>query len=51
MFWQVHRSTVVNVNAVRSVQRGLSGKLQLQLKARPEKLEVSAAYAHLFRRL
>jgi DNA-binding LytR/AlgR family response regulator len=51
VFWQVHRSTVVNVNAVRSVLRGLSGKLQLQLKGRPEKLEVSAAYAHLFRQL
>jgi DNA-binding LytR/AlgR family response regulator len=51
VFWQVHRGTVVNVNAVRSVLRGVSGKLQLQLKARPEKLEVSASYAHLFKQL
>ncbi len=51
VFWQVHRSTVVNVNAVRSVVRGVAGRLQLQLKARPEKLEVSASYAHLFRQL
>ncbi len=51
VFWQVHRGTVVNVNAVRSVLRGVSGKLQLQLKARPEKLEVSASYAHLFKSL
>ncbi len=51
LFWQVHRGTVVNVNAVRSVVRGVSGKLQLQLKSRPEKLEVSASYAHRFKSL
>jgi DNA-binding LytR/AlgR family response regulator len=51
VFWQVHRGTVVNVNAVRSVQRGVSGKLALQLKQRPERLEVSASYAHLFKQL
>jgi DNA-binding LytR/AlgR family response regulator len=51
LFWQVHRGTVVNVNAVRSVLRGVSGKLALQLKQRPEKLEVSATYAHLFKQL
>jgi hypothetical protein len=36
---------------VRSVQRGVSGKLALQLKLRAEKLEVSATYAHLFKQL
>jgi DNA-binding LytR/AlgR family response regulator len=51
VFWQVHRGTVVNVNAVRSVHRGVSGKLALQLKQRPEQLEVSATYAHLFKQL
>jgi DNA-binding LytR/AlgR family response regulator len=51
VFWQVHRGTVVNVNAVRSVLRGVSGKLALQLKQRPEKLEVSATYAHRFKQL
>jgi len=51
VFWQVHRGTVVNVNAVRSVVRGLSGKLSLQLKQRAEKLEVSASYAHRFKQL
>jgi DNA-binding LytR/AlgR family response regulator len=51
VFWQVHRGTVVNVNAVRSVLRGVSGKLALQLKQRPEKLEVSATYAHRFKSL
>jgi DNA-binding LytR/AlgR family response regulator len=51
VFWQVHRSTIVNVNAVRAVQRTVAGKLLLQLKTRPEKLEVSASYAHRFRQL
>jgi len=51
VFWQVHRGTVVNVNAVRSVIRGVAGKLSLQLKERTEKLEVSASYAHLFKQL
>ena len=45
-FWQVHRSTIVNVQAVKSVSRGLSGKLTISLKARPETLQVSPAYAH-----
>lgn len=51
VFWQVHRGTVVNVNAVRSVVRGVSGKLALQLKQRAEKLEVSATYASRFKQL
>jgi DNA-binding LytR/AlgR family response regulator len=51
VFWQVHRSTVVNINAVRSVVRGLTGRLALQLKQRPEKLEVSETYAHRFKQL
>jgi DNA-binding LytR/AlgR family response regulator len=51
VFWQVHRGTVVNVNAVRSVVRNVAGKMALQLKARPEKIEVSATYAHRFKQL
>jgi DNA-binding LytR/AlgR family response regulator len=51
VFWQVHRSTIVNLNAVRSVARGSAGKLVISLKARPERLEVSAPYAHLFKQL
>lgn len=50
-FWRIHRGTIVNVNAVRSVLRGSAGKLQLQLKARPERLDVSATYAHRFKQL
>jgi DNA-binding LytR/AlgR family response regulator len=51
VFWQIHRGTVVNVNAVRSVARTMAGKLALQLKQRPEKLEVSSSWAHRFKQL
>ena len=50
-FWQVHRSTIVNVQAIKSVSRSLSGKLSIALKSRPESLEVSPTYAHRFKQL
>lgn len=49
VFWQVHRSYVVNIKAVRSISRGLAGSLSLHLKQRPESLPVSASNAHLFK--
>lgn len=51
MFWQVHRSTVVNVYAIDSVIRDDRGNLTLRLKNRPESLAVSEAYTHLFRQM
>jgi DNA-binding LytR/AlgR family response regulator len=51
MFWQVHRSTVVNVHAIDSVIRDDRGNLRLKLKQRPETLAVSEAYNHLFRQM
>ena len=50
-FWQVHRSTIVNAHAIKSVSRALSGKLSITLKSRPESLEVSPAYSHRFKQL
>lgn len=50
-FWQVHRSTIVNAHAIRSVSRSLSGRLSIQLKSRVETLEVSPAHAHRFKQL
>ena len=50
-FWQVHRSTIVNARAIKSVSRSLSGKLSIALKDRPETLEVSPSYAHRFKQL
>ena len=50
-FWQVHRGTVVRAAAIDSVTRDDAGKLQLQLRGRPDKLAVSRLYAHLFKAL
>lgn len=49
MFWKIHRSTVVNINAVANVERDVQGHLSVRLKQRQESLSVSPAYVHLFR--
>lgn len=49
VFWQVHRAVVVRSEAIESVQRDESGKLQLRLRGRPGQIAVSRLYAHLFR--
>ena len=51
MFWQMHRSTIVNLNAVESVGRDLKGHVILRLKDRPELLQVSQPFAHLLRQM
>lgn len=50
-FWQVHRSTVVQVGQIVSAHHGVLGKLTLTLRDRPEKIAVSRSYAHLFRQM
>ena len=50
-FWQIHRSTLVNVMAVEAVTRDFRGRMQLKLKARAEALLVAESYAHLFRQM
>lgn len=49
MFWQVHRSAVVNVNAIESVVHVISGGTRVRLKNHKEVLPVSEPYQHLFR--
>jgi DNA-binding LytR/AlgR family response regulator len=51
MFWQIHRSVVVNVGAIDTIYRTFRGRLEVKLKGRDELLPVSAAHAHLFREL
>lgn len=48
-FWQVHRSTIVNVSAIQTVTREGPEKLTIQLKGRKEKLPVSRQFFHLFK--
>lgn len=51
LFWQIHRSTLVNVSSIAGVIRDMRGHLQLKLKQRPEMLPVSESYTHLFRQM
>ena len=48
-FWQVHRATVVRVDAIATAVRDDTGKVELTLKGRSEKLTASRLYAHLFK--
>jgi DNA-binding LytR/AlgR family response regulator len=48
-FWQVHRGTIVNIRAIASVSMDDLGRREISLRDRPEKLEVSRTFAHLFK--
>ena len=50
-FWMIHRSTIVNANAIAGVTRDLRGRLSVKLKTRAEKLPVSEAHERLFRQM
>ena len=50
-FWQIHRSTIVNLNAIAGVSRDFAGHLTVKLKNRKETLPVSQPFAHLFRQM
>ena len=49
IFWQIHRSTLVNVKAIAGVQRDERGRQEVLIKGRSEKLSVSRSSATLFR--
>jgi DNA-binding LytR/AlgR family response regulator len=49
VFWQIHRSIIVNVGAIDTIYRSFRGSLEVKLKGRDELLPVSAAHAHLFK--
>jgi len=49
LFWQVHRSTLVNVKAIAGVSRDFRGRQIVAIKGLSEKLEVSRSYTHLFK--
>jgi DNA-binding LytR/AlgR family response regulator len=48
-FWQIHRSTLINARAIAGIVRDDRGRQLVSIKGRPEKLEVSRSYAHLFK--
>jgi len=49
LFWQIHRSTLVNARAIAGVTRDLRGRQLVSVRGHPEKLEVSRSYAGLFK--
>ena len=49
VFWQIHRSTLVNVKAISAVTRDFRGRQIVSVKGHGEKLEVSRSYTGLFK--
>jgi len=50
-FWQIHRATVVRVDAVEQVSRNFRGHQVVHVKGSTEKLEVSRSFNHLFKQM
>ena len=48
-FWQIHRSTLVNVKAISGVSRDERGRQLVSVRNSNEKLEVSRSYTGLFK--
>lgn len=51
LFWQIHRSTLVNAKAISGVVRDMRGRHLVQVKGSTEKLEVSRSFVHLFKQM
>ncbi|MFC5475375.1 LytR/AlgR family response regulator transcription factor [Paraherbaspirillum soli] len=51
LFWQIHRATLVNVNAIEGITRDLRGRHLVLVKGHSEKLEVSRSFIHLFKQM
>ena len=50
-FWPIHRAVIVNVTAIAGITRDARGRALVKLKARSERLLVSAGCEHLFRQM
>jgi len=48
-FWQIHRATIVNLQAIARVERDFRDQPVIMLKSRPERLTVSRSFAHRFK--
>ncbi|MBV8379482.1 MAG: response regulator transcription factor [Paucibacter sp.] len=49
LFWQIHRSTLVNAHAIDGITRDFRGRQLVGVRGLGEKLEVSRSYTHLFK--
>jgi DNA-binding LytR/AlgR family response regulator len=50
-FAQIHRSVIVNLNAVAATRRDLSGKLYVKMRDTARELPVARQYVHLFKQM
>ena len=50
-FWQIHRATIVNVDHIAGVRRGLKDQAELSVKGHSQTLTVSRAFTHLFKQM
>ena len=50
-FWQIHRATVVRVDAVEQVSRNFRGHQVVHVKGSDERLEVSRTFNHRFKQM
>ncbi len=51
VFWQIHRSTIVNAHAIAGVTRDFRGQAHVKVKGKPDTLVVSRIYSHLFKQM
>jgi DNA-binding LytR/AlgR family response regulator len=49
LFWQVHRSTVINLQHLAGTRRDDTSRLFLRIKGYAKEMPVSRAYVHLFK--
>jgi DNA-binding LytR/AlgR family response regulator len=49
LFWQIHRGTLVNVNAIKAAERVDAERMQVLLRGSSEVLPVSRSFTYLFR--
>ena len=50
-FWQIHRATLVNAQAIATVTRDFRGRQIVTVTGHTQKLEVSRTYTHLFKQM
>ncbi len=48
-FWQIHRSTIINLQHLESTHRDEASRLFVRMRGHTEPLPVSRAYVHLFK--
>jgi DNA-binding LytR/AlgR family response regulator len=50
-FVQIHRSFIVNLNAIERIERDVLGRSEIHLKSHKDVLPVSRAFAGTFKRM